>query len=148
LTGSNNDIDGDVMTRDNSDGDIHIADTSITGRVKADAGIGTLTNTNVGGNVTVNGGDIGGTITGSEVGGDVLTADESDGDIDINDATIAGSVEADGGIGTLKGTAVGRTVCVNGGDIGDSLELVSRPVQDTERLCSTQKQLGSVSSKA
>jgi len=121
LTGTNNDIDGDVITQSGSDGDIDIADTNITGRVEADSEIGTLTNTNVGGTVRANGGDIGDTVTNSEIGGDVITASGSDGDIDIDGTTVAGKVEADGGVGTLTDAVIGGTVRANGGDIGDSV---------------------------
>ncbi len=120
LTGTNDDVDGNVTTQ--GDGDIDITGTSVTGRVEAAGGIGTLTNTNVGGKVSASGGDIGGAITSSEVGGNVTTTPGSDGDIDVTASTIAGTVEADGSIGTVTNAVVGGTVRANGGDIGGSVD--------------------------
>lgn len=116
ITVDGEEIDGDVVTEDGSDGDIDVTDATITGGVEADGEIGTLRNATVGGTVRANGGDIGGAVTGSAVNGDMVTAPGSDGDIDVVNSTVCGAVRADGAVGSIANSEIGGSV-EGGGDV-------------------------------
>ena len=116
ITLNDGEVDGDVVTEDGSDGDIDVTDATITGGVEADGEVGTLRNATVGGTVRANGGDIGGSVDGSAVNGDVVTASGSDGDIDVANSTVCGEVRADGAVGSIANAEIGGSV-ESGGDV-------------------------------
>lgn len=122
-TVKNSIVGGDVVTVSGSDGDIGLKNSEVAGGVESAGGIGTFANTEVGGTVRANG-DIGSSMKNSAVGGDVVTADGSDGDIEIKSSTVCGTIDADGGVGELKNTDVGGDVVSNGDvDVGNSSEV-------------------------
>lgn len=110
---TNSAVGGDVITSSGSDGDIGVTNSEIGGKIDADGGVGSLKNTVVGGTVRANGDDVGDPVVASRVGGDLLTASGSDGDIAIKNSTVCGNVSADSE-GEITNSAVGGNVKANG----------------------------------
>lgn len=126
-------IGGDVRTAAGSSGDISISGSrndrvQIAGRVVADGGVGQLLNADIGGDVVANGGDIGAAITRARVGGDVSTANGSDGDVSLNDSTVCGAVSADGDVTATNGAEIAGGVS-DGDDVTVSNSLVRGDIE-------------------